>query len=107
MSEEEMKALVEMNNMLKAKLEQQTKVYQQSLQEMQNEIDDLQRNCDVFNEQMNDAVARTIELKEKIYNAEKMLKRKIEKMKQDNAFNRYFYDIKDLEEVLKMLVGEE
>ena len=57
-----MKALVEMNNMLKAKLEQQTKVYQQSLQEMQMEIDDLQRNCDVFNEQMNDAVERAMEL---------------------------------------------
>lgn len=73
MSEEEMKALVEMNNMLKAKLEQQTKVYQQSLQEMQMEIDDLQRNCDVFNEQMNDAVERAMELQLKIKQTREMV----------------------------------
>ena len=33
---------------------------------MQMEIDDLQRNCDVFNEQMNDAVERAMELQLKI-----------------------------------------
>ena len=73
MSEEEMKALVEMKDMLKAKLEQQTKVYQQSLQEMQMEIDDLQRNCDVFNEQMNDAVERAMELQLKIKQTQEMV----------------------------------
>ncbi len=78
MSEEEMKALVEMNNVLKAKLEQQTKVYQQSLQEMQREIDDLQRNCDVFNEQMNDAVERAMEL-QKIVDALEMAKQNMPK----------------------------
>lgn len=66
-----MKATVEMCQMLKAentklkqKLEEQTKTYQKILQEQQAEIDNLQRNCDVFNEQMNNAVEITAKLKQ-------------------------------------------
>jgi hypothetical protein len=43
-------------------IEQLKKTYQKSLIEMQNDIDNLQRNCDCYYEQMNDAVERTIEL---------------------------------------------
>lgn len=57
------KALVEQDK-LKQKLEEQTKTYQKTLQEQQNEIDQLERNCDVFNEQMNDAVERATELQQ-------------------------------------------
>lgn len=43
---------------LKDKLDKQTKEYQKILCEQQNEIDQLERNCDAFNEQMNDAAER-------------------------------------------------
>ena len=97
MSEEEMKALVEMNNMLKAKLEQQTKVYQQSLQEMQNEVDDLQRNCDVFNEQMNDAVERATELQTELDNLQSNY---------DRIKEAYEYRIELMQNNEKMLLTE-
>lgn len=48
--------------LVKDKLDEQTKTYQKILNEQQNEIDQLERNCDVFYEQMNDAVERTVEL---------------------------------------------
>ena len=49
---------------LKEKLDKQTKEYQKILQEQQLYIDNLERNCDVFNEQMNDAVERATELQQ-------------------------------------------
>jgi predicted nucleic acid-binding Zn-ribbon protein len=61
------------------RLKNQTKIYQQSLYEFTHEIDDLQRNCDVFNEQMNDAVARAMELTKEKQDLKEWLKEEINK----------------------------
>lgn len=58
--------LYEENEKLKQDNEEQTKTYQKILQEQQTEIDNLQRNCDLFNEQMNDAVERAMELQKQL-----------------------------------------
>ena len=83
-----MKATVEMCQMLKAentklkqKLAEQTKTYQKILQEQQAEIDNLQRNCDVFNEHMNNAVERTVELNKQKQNLKEWLEEEINKPK--------------------------
>lgn len=62
--------------------DEQTKTYQKILQVQQNEIDQLERNCDVFYEQMNDAVERTVELNKEKKDLKEWLEEEIEEANQ-------------------------